>query len=192
MHLVQTAFTTLHGCLSEATSRHHERQYWRTTATMLIAHIHRSILATIERSKTKPPKKIRSAKSVVESVWKNKQTNFTHTLPALPTILGFPGFFLFPFSFFFFIFLKQTSGLDPPWLYFLFLFSLFLFSFLNQASSSSSSPEFCFSISWARWTGDPPQEDFSQIWLQVREKFSIFSWNPVRRYVLVTCEGPIV
>jgi hypothetical protein len=35
---------------------------------MLIAHIHRSILATIERSKTKLPKKIRSAKSVVESV----------------------------------------------------------------------------------------------------------------------------
>jgi len=40
----------------------------QTAAMLLIAHIHRSILATIERSKTKPPKKIRRAKSVVEIV----------------------------------------------------------------------------------------------------------------------------
>jgi hypothetical protein len=40
----------------------------QTAAMLLIAHIHRSILATIERSKTKPPKKIRRAKSVVQIV----------------------------------------------------------------------------------------------------------------------------
>ncbi len=128
MHLVQTAFTTLHGRLSEATSRHHERQYWRTT--MLIAHIHRSILATIERSKTKPPKKIRRAKSVVQIVWK-KQTIKLHSYASRSAhyfrVSRIFFFFLFPFSFPFFL-NKQAGSTHHDYIFF-FLFFLFLFSF---------------------------------------------------------------
>jgi hypothetical protein len=33
---------------------------------------------------------------------------------------------------------------------------------------------FLFSISWYRWTGDPPQRGFSQTWLHDREKSRFF------------------
>jgi len=75
-----------------------EKQQRRCSSPTAIAQF----LQRSREAKPSPRKKSEEPRASFKSFEKNKQSNFTHTLPALPTILGFLGFF--SFSFFLFLF----------------------------------------------------------------------------------------